>query len=293
MKYKYKITYKRYISLYKEDSNILTYIFIGYNKNNKICKRRCFLVQKRIKIKNKYHKNLSVIIETPEEEIKDFIVISHCFTCSKSYKLYNNISKILVARGYGVVRYDAMGLGDSEGDFGQTSFSTNVEDLIAVYDYISETYKKPRFLFGHSLGSLVSIKAANRLESVLGVATVGGPSDFSNMIKLFSKFEDDLKEKENIVVNLAGRDINMGLAYLEDVKAESSKEIIENFNKSIIIFHSDTDKTVSYDQGLSLFNSIKAEKSFITLKNADHLAGDEKDSRYIGELLYAWLENFK
>lgn len=250
------------------------------------------MIQKNVFIKNKYNKDLSAIIETPDGDIKDFIIISHCFTCSRLYKLYNNISKVLVGNGYGVARYDAMGLGESEGDFGDTSFSTNVEDLITVYDYISENYKKPHFLIGHSLGSLVSIKAANILESIVGVATIGGPHNFDNLIKLFSTYEDELKEKDNIVVNLLGRDINFGLDYLKDLRNESADEIIRAFNKSIIIFHSNSDRTVSYGDGLKLFNSINSEKSFITLNNVDHLVSDKEDSIYIGNIMSAWLENY-
>ena len=249
------------------------------------------MLQKNIVIKNKYNKNLSAIIEMPKEGVKDFIIISHCFTCSKLYKLYNNISKVLVEKGYGLVRYDAMGLGDSEGDFGDTSFSTNVEDLMTIYDYISQNYKKPGFLIGHSLGSLVSIKAANLLESIKGVATIGSPYNFNNLIKLFSTYEDELKEKDNIVVNLLGRDINFGLDYLKDLRNENAENIIKDFKKSIIIFHSKSDRTVAYDDGLKLFNLIDSEKSFITLKDVDHLVSNKEDSIYIGEILHTWLEN--
>lgn len=248
-------------------------------------------MQENIVIKNKYNKNLSATIEMPEENIKDFIIISHCFTCSKLYKLYNNISKTLVKMGYGVVRYDVMGLGDSEGDFSDTSFSTNVEDLITVYDYISENYKKTRYLFGHSLGGLVSIKAANILDSIIGVVTVGSPFNFDNLIRIFSNYEDELKENYNIVVNLSGRNINIGLDYLKDLKGESTKDIIKDFNKSIIIFHSNSDRVVPYDHGLKLFNSINSDKNFITLNNVDHLVGNKVDSIYIGDILYTWLEN--
>lgn len=249
------------------------------------------MIQENVNIQNKYNKNLSTIIEMPKNNIKEFIIISHCFTCSKLYKFYNNISKTLVENGYGVVRYDVMGLGESEGDFSHTSFSTNVEDLISVYDYISKHYKKPSYLVGHSLGSLVSIKAANILDSIVGVATIGSPSNFDNLIRLFSSYEDELKKKDNMVVNLAGRSINIGLDYLEDIRDESIDETLKIFNRSIIIFHSNSDRTVAYDHGLKLFNSIDADKSFVTLKNVDHLVSNKKDSQYIGNILYTWMEN--
>lgn len=250
-------------------------------------------MQERVTVKNKYNKKLSAIIELPEKNIRDFIIISHCFTCSKLYKLYNNISNTLVENGYGVVRYDVMGLGESEGDFSDTSFSTNVEDLIAVNDYVSEKYKSPRFLFGHSIGSLVSIKAANILEAIIGVVTVGSPPNFDNLFNFFSNYEDELKKEDNLVVNLFGRSINIGPKYLKDLQRENVEEIIANFNKSIIIFHSTSDKIVPYRNGLKLFNSIDSEKSFITLKDVDHLASSKEDSIYIGEILKNWLRNIK
>ena len=246
----------------------------------------------RIEVKNKYNKKLSAIIEMPDENVKDFIIISHCFTCSKLYKLYNNISKDFIEYGYGVVRYDAMGLGDSGGDFSKTSFTTNVEDLLAIYDYVGKNYKKPSFLLGHSLGSLVSIKAANMLDSIKGVATVGSPSNFDALISIFSSYEGQLLEKNTMEINLAGSKLNIGLDYLEDLRSESVDKILHNFKKDIIIFHSNTDQTVSYDHGLELFNSINANKSFITLKNVDHLVSNKEDSTYIGNVLYSWLESF-
>lgn len=245
----------------------------------------------RVEVKNKYNKKLSAIIELPEGNVKDFIIISHCFTCSKIYKLYNSISKDFIEYGYGVVRYDVMGLGDSEGDFSNASFTTNVEDLIAIYDYVAKNYKKPSFLLGHSLGSLVSIKAANILDSIKGVATVGSPSNFDALISIFSIYEEQLLEKSAIKVNLAGRKLNIGLDYLEDLRLESVDKILNDFKKEIIIFHSNTDQTVSYDHGLELFNSINSNKSFITLKNVDHLVSNKEDSAYIGDILYTWLES--
>lgn len=249
-------------------------------------------MQNNITIKNKYNKNLSAIIEMPIGDVQDFIIISHCFTCSKLYKLYNNISKHLVEKGYGVVRYDVMGLGESEGDFNNTSFTTNVEDLMAVYDYISENYKNPSYLFGHSLGSLVSLKAANMLDGIKGVITVGSPVNFNNLIRLYSNYERELIEKDNLVVDLSGRKINLGLDYLKDLRGESAEDIIKNFNKSIIIFHSNSDRTVPYADGLKLFNLINLEKSFITLKDVDHLVSNKEDAIYIGDIICTWLENF-
>lgn len=250
------------------------------------------MIKENLMIKNKYEKSLSVIVEIPKKDLKEFIIISHCFTCSKIYKLYNNISKILVDKNYAVVRYDVMGLGDSEGDFSDTSFTSNVEDLISVYDFISDRYKAPKYLFGHSLGSLVSIKAANTLDSIAGLSTIGSPLDFNNLIRLFSKYEDDFDQSGKIRVNLSGRNIELGRDFLEDLKNTDSKEIIQKLEKPILIFHSNSDRVVPYSDGLHLFDLIASDKSFITLNNTDHLASKVNDSYYIGQILSTWLDSF-
>lgn len=250
------------------------------------------MIKENLQVKNKYNKHLSVIVEIPKDDLKDFVIISHCFTCSKIYKLYNNISKILVDNNYAVVRYDVMGLGSSEGDFSDTSFTTNVEDLIAVYNFISDKYKTPKYLFGHSLGSLVSIKAANILEPIKAVATIGSPKNFNNLIKLFSQYEDSFDESGKVKVNLSGRNIELGKDFLDDLKNMDSKEIIENFNRPILIFHSNSDAVVPYSDALSLFDLISSQKSFITLNATDHLASKVSDSEYIGQMLAIWLDSF-
>lgn len=250
------------------------------------------MIKENLEVENKYAKNLSVIVEIPKEDLKDFVIISHCFTCSKIYKLYNNISKILVDRNYAVVRYDAMGLGDSEGDFSETSFTSNVEDLISVYNFISDRYKAPKYLFGHSLGSLVSIKAANSLDSIAGVSTIGSPLDFANLIKLFSKYENDFDQSGKIRVNLAGRNIELGRDFLDDLKNTDSKEIVQKLDRPILIFHSNSDRVVPYSDGLRLFDLIASDKSFITLNKTDHLASELSDSEYIGSILSVWLDSF-
>lgn len=248
------------------------------------------MISKDIFIKNKYNKKLSALLECPNDLVKDYIIVNHCFTCSKNYKIYNNISKILVKNGYGVIRFDMMGLGNSEGRFEDTNFSTNVEDLISVYDYISSNYKPPKFLVGHSLGGLISIKATSKLDSIKGVATIGTPFNLNGLIHLLSKYEEELSNHGQARINIAGRQFKIGDHFLEDIRNEDVDDTIGNFNKPIIIFHSNEDKTVPYDYGLKLFNAINSSKSFITLNNANHLVSNEEDGYFIGNVLAQWFD---
>lgn len=251
------------------------------------------MVHKSLKIKNKYNKKLAAILDMPKENIKDYVIFNHCFTCSKDYKIYNNISKTLVNRGYATIRFDMMGLNNSEGDFSDGSFTTNVEDLISIYEYMEQNYNPTKFLIGHSLGGLISIKASEKLKDVKGIATIGSPFNLNGLINIFSKYIDELYEKGNAKIDIAGREFKIGRKFLEDIKNEDIENTIKKFNKSIIIFHSDTDKVVPYEYGIKLFNAINYDKSFITLKDVNHLVSEKDDAYYIGDILSNWFDNIK
>ncbi|MBS4538452.1 alpha/beta hydrolase [Clostridium sp. D2Q-11] len=251
------------------------------------------MFSKEISIKNKYNKFLSILLEYPDDTLKDYIIFNHCFTCSKNYKIYNNISKILVKNGYGTIRFDMTGLGDSEGDFEDTNLTTNIEDLISVYEYISSNYKTPKFLIGHSLGGLISIKAASQLPFIKGIATIGTPYNLNGLIKLFSKYEDELSSKGKTEIDIAGRKFKIGDHFLEDIKNENIHQSMRKFDKPIIIFHSNKDKTVPFESGLKLFNLISSPKSFITLQDANHLVSNKDDGYYIGSILARWFDENK
>lgn len=249
------------------------------------------MFHKNLKIKNKYNKSLAVILDIPKSNVKDYVIFNHCFTCSKNYKIYNNISKILLENGYATIRYDMMGLGNSEGDFSDSSFTTNIEDLISVYEYIKENYKAPKFLVGHSLGGLISMKASRKLNSIQGVATIGSPFNLNNLIEIFSKYSDEFDRKGYAKINISGRDFNISNKFFREIKNEPIETMVQDFNKSIIIFHSDVDRVVNYQHGIKLFKNINSHKNFITLKNVNHLVSERKDAYYIGNILSNWFNN--
>ncbi|MGO1370192.1 alpha/beta hydrolase family protein [Senegalia sp. (in: firmicutes)] len=251
------------------------------------------MISKNLKIKNKYDKRLSVILNLPKENIKDYIIFNHCFTCSKDYKIYNNISKVLASNGYATIRFDMMGLGNSEGDFKDSSFSTNIEDLISVYEFVKKNYKAPKFLIGHSLGGLISIKSSEKLEGIKGIAAIGTPFNLDGLKNIFSKYYDELSKNGKAKIDIAGREFTIGIKFLEDIKNEDIESTIKNFNKPIAIFHSNIDKVVDYKYGIKLFNAINSDKNFITLSGVNHLVSKKDDAYYIGHILNEWFDNIK
>lgn len=221
-----------------------------------------------------------------------FALFAHCFTCTKNIKAAVNVSRSLAGEGFGVLRFDFTGLGESEGDFADTNFSSNVQDLLAAAAYLEREWGAPSLLVGHSLGGSAVLKAAVELPSVEAVATIGSPSDPGHVLSHFSTVEEAIEREGEAEVTLAGRPFTVRRQFLEDVREVSLAPVVEGLKRALLIFHSPIDETVSIDHAANLYGWAKHPKSFVSLDEADHLLSDERDSRYVGKVLAAWASRY-
>jgi len=248
-------------------------------------------MQKKILFENRYGINLSGILDFPRDNIiNEYGIFSHCFTCNKRYKLINSISKQLINKGFGVMKFDFTGLGDSGGDFSDTNFSTNITDIIDASLYLKENFKSPKFIIGHSLGGLAAIKASKDITSIEALSTIGTPCDLKNLSKLFSKYKKELDLYGKAIIDVAGRPFEINRNFLKDIQKQDMNHYIENLKIPILVFHALKDKTVNIENGIKLFNSLSYPKNFISLGYGDHLLSNKKDSNYVGKMLGEWLE---
>ena len=239
--------------------------------------------------KNKAGDELSGVLELPlNQEPHNFVLFAHCFTCNKNFLAVKNIGRALTANGFGVFRFDFTGLGDSEGDFADTNFSGNVEDLLAAASFLEEEHKAPSLLVGHSLGGAAVLFAAQELSSVKAVATIAAPSSPQHVKHLLKSNISDIEKNGFSTVNLGGRDFTIKAQFLQDLETKKLKDIIENLDKSILVTHSPQDTTVEISNAEELYLAARHPKSFISLDGADHLLTNKSDSRYVGEVISAW-----
>ncbi len=243
----------------------------------------------KITFKNKDGVDLKGSIELPENRAPhNFVLFAHCFTCNKNFFAVKNISNALTKKGFGVLRFDFTGLGESEGDFEDSNFSGNVEDLIAAAAYLEENYKAPALLIGHSLGGAAVLFAAKLLSSVTAIATIGAPSNIGHVKNLLRDDLEKIQEKGVSAVNIGGRNFNIKKQFLDDLKDKDLKEIVSNLNKSLLILHSPQDTIVGIKNAEEIYVAAKHPKSFISLDGADHLLGDKTDSGYAGDVIGSW-----
>jgi len=235
---------------------------------------------------------LSGRLELPLYKPKALALFAHCFTCSKSLLAATRIPRKLTEMGIGVLRFDFTGLGNSEGDFSNTNFSSNVEDLVAAYNHLKKEYFAPEILIGHSLGGAAVLKAATVLDEAKAVVTIGAPSDIRHILHAFHSAVEQIQATGSAEVNLAGRKFKIKKQFIDDLKQASILDGVARMNKALLIMHSPIDNTVSIDHAAEIFVAARHPKSFVTLDNSDHLITKSKDAQYAANVIGAWVDRY-
>ena len=243
---------------------------------------------KAVSFPNADGEQMSGILDLPARRPRAFALFAHCFTCSKNLKAANHIVRALADAGFAVLRFDFTGLGQSEGDFEDTSFSSNVSDLLSAVKWLETAFEAPQILFGHSLGGTAVLQAAPQIPSAVAVATIGSPADPAHVAHMFTGCEIELEEKGVADVQLGGRPFRVKKQFLDDLHAHDLPAAVGGLRKALLVMHAPLDETVEIDNASTLFAAAKHPKSFVSLDKADHLLSREQDSRYVGRVLASW-----
>ncbi|MCP5022558.1 MAG: OsmC family protein [bacterium] len=248
---------------------------------------------KTLTFRNRKGLLLSAKLELPAEGgAKEFVLFAHCFTCGKDLVATRNISRALSAQGFGVLRFDFTGLGKSEGEFADSHFAANVEDLIDAAAYLAEDYTAPSVLVGHSLGGAAAILAGAQLESVRGVVTIGTPASPEHVLHIFQDALPQLEAKGQAEVNIAGRSFTVGSDFVEAVRGKSLDDVVRKWGKALLVFHSPQDDIVGIENAAQIYQAALHPKSFVSLDGADHLLSKAKDSLYVGNVIASWVDRY-
>jgi putative redox protein len=232
---------------------------------------------------------LSARLELPAGgKPSSYALFAHCFTCTKNIKAAVNVTRAISGLGMGVVRFDFTGLGESEGDFGDTNFSSNVADLVAVARHMDVALEAPRILVGHSLGGAAVLHAARHLPSVQAVATIGAPAEPSHVLRHMAASREEIETAGEATVSLGGRPFTVKKQFLDDLEAQTMADVVEGLDQALLFFHSPVDAVVGIENAGRLYDMARHPKSFVSLDQADHLLSDPADSEYVGQVLAAW-----
>jgi uncharacterized OsmC-like protein/fermentation-respiration switch protein FrsA (DUF1100 family) len=235
---------------------------------------------------------LAASLDLPEAEPIAYALFAHCFTCGKDVLAAKRIAVTLAAKGIAVLRFDFTGLGSSEGDFANSTFSSNVADLVRAADHLHETRKAPAILIGHSLGGAAILAAAGQIPEARAVVTIAAPSDPVHVTGLFRDRIEDIRKRGKVEVSLAGRPFHITRDFLDDIAEHGLMAHVTNLHKALLIMHSPTDDTVGIDNATRIFVAAKHPKSFVSLAGADHLLDGKRDAAYVADVIAAWATRY-
>jgi putative redox protein len=234
---------------------------------------------------------LSGLLESPVGEVRAYVLFAHCFTCGKDIAAASRISRALTQHGYAVLRFDFTGLGNSDGDFSNTNFSSNLEDLIAAADYLRDNYQAPQLLVGHSLGGAAVLSVAEDIPEIKGVVSIAAPAYAEHVVHNFNAHLDEINSNGVATVQLGSRKFSIKKQFIDDV-AEHSKAGFNLGGKALLVMHSPVDATVGISEAEKIYSNAKHPKSFVSLDKADHLLTNKADAEYVAMVVSGWADKY-
>ncbi len=247
----------------------------------------------KITFNNNVGQALAARLEMPvDKKPLAYAIFAHCFTCSKNLNAVTHISRVLMHQGIAVLRFDFTGLGESEGDFSETNFSSNVSDLVAAADFLRQNFEAPQLLIGHSLGGAAVLAASLQLEEAKAVVTLGAPASAQHVKRVFNKSLAQIAKDGEAEVCIGDRPFTIQKQFITDISKDHLKDRLKTLKKALLIMHSPQDLVVEIKNAKVIYKSAMHPKSFITLDGADHLLSKEEDAMYAGNMIAAWSQRY-
>jgi len=251
------------------------------------------MAQEKLTFTNDQGEQLAARLDVPEDRTpRGYILFAHCFTGSKDVLAGARIAKALWLRGFAVMRFDFTGLGESEGDFANTTFSSNVDDIIAAATYLRDTRQAPGVLIGHSLGGAAILAAAGNIPEARAVCTIGSPADPEHVAHHFADAREEIENAGEAEVTIGERPFRIKKSFLDDIAGQKLDHCVANLQKALLIFHSPVDQTVGIENAGHIYQAAKHPKSFVSLDKADHMLTSRADAYYVAEVISAWANRY-
>lgn len=235
---------------------------------------------------------LAARLDLPAGPPRAFALFAHCFTCGKDLKSVGRLATALTDAGFGVLRFDFTGLGSSEGEFANTNFSSNTQDLVAAAEWLRSERSAPQMLIGHSLGGAAVLAVAGDVEGVRAVVTIAAPSNTQHLRELFADDVDEIAAEGEACVSLAGRPFTIKQQFLDDLDDHKIPDRVASMKTPLLVLHSPIDNTVGIENAGEIYDAARHPKSFVSLDGADHLLTDPGDAEFAAATIAAFASRY-
>lgn len=235
---------------------------------------------------------LAGLIDHPKGRLRGWGVFAHGFTLGKDSPAASRICKQLASEGIGMLRFDNLGLGDSEGDWGDGSFSHKVDDTAQAARFMIDSGLPCRLLVGHSFGGAAVIAAAHQVESVRAVASIGAPYDPGHVEHIYDALVERILAEGEAAFLIGGKALTLKRHFIEDVRVADLREQIHTLHRALLVMHSPTDNTVGIANASEIFRAARHPRSFVSLEGADHLLTGRNQAQRAARIVSAWADPY-
>jgi alpha/beta superfamily hydrolase len=251
------------------------------------------MLKKRLRIPGSQGAALGAELDLPEDnKPRAYALFSHCFTCSRNLKSFHIICEDLAKQGIGVLRFDFTGIGDSDGNFSQTNFASDVDDIVAVAEYMAANYEAPKLLIGHSMGGTAMLHAASRIPSCTAAVTLAAPADPGHVARHFIGKRPDVSKTGKATITVGGNHFEIGEKFFQDLDYADDGSTLTAFKKPLLICQSHDDELLGFQHAENIYKHAGKPASIISMEHADHLFNVQKDSSYLAHIITAWVSRY-
>jgi alpha/beta superfamily hydrolase len=235
---------------------------------------------------------LAGLIDLPDGEVRGWGVFAHGFTLGKDSPAASRMCKQLASEGIGMLRFDNLGLGDSEGDWGDGSFSHKVADTVRAVEFMNASGREVHLLVGHSFGGAAVIAAAHECPTVAAVASVAAPYQPAHVEHIYDALVQRIEADGEAALFIGGKALTLKRHFIEDVRAADLHERIRALHRALMVMHSPTDNTVGIANASDIFRAARHPRSFVSLEGADHLLTGKNQAARAARIISAWADPY-
>jgi putative redox protein len=219
-------------------------------------------------------------------------VFAHGFTLGKDCPAAARICRQLASEGIGMLRFDNLGLGESEGDWGDGSFTIKVDDTQRALAFMAGRGTPADLLVGHSWGGAAAIAAAWEEPDVRAVASIAAPSDPSHVEHQYDALADQAVTEGHAEWLVGGRALTLKRAFVEEIRRARLLDLVPTLRRPLLVLHSPTDTTVDVSNAGEIFAAARHPRSFVSLEGSDHLLTAPGQAARAGRIISAWADPY-
>lgn len=249
-------------------------------------------------IKNRDNKNISVIVEEPENSI-GLVFLMHGLGANKEKPNIIKAAQVFLNNNYTVVRFDTINsCGESDGKFEDATVTNYYADLEDVINWSKSQnfYQEPFILAGSSLGGMCIVlyaeKYPEKIKSLIPIAPV-----ISGELSIARSSQERIDNwrktgwQERPSESIPGLIKRLKWSHMEDRLKYNLLKKVEVLTMPVLLIVGELDESCPVNHQKILFDAIPSNKKELSIiASAPHTFKDEIHLQEFAKVVDEWVK---